>query len=172
MAIRVFVYSLLFLSVLSVLLSSDTKSIEEKQEERPLLTFHDSTLYVIGKDGIESMVNSKKALRYKNRDVLLDGKLVSKVKNEPNLVDSVNANIILKIEDNLTFMNDVNYTRGDFITLKTDQLDYDLKRKIAKNTTSFKGNYHGDSLKGTNLYLDLNKSIIKAKKSHFKINMN
>lgn len=172
MAIRVFVYSLLALSLLAIVLGSETKSKEGELQERAALTFHDSTLYVIAQDGVESIVNSKKVLRYKNRDVMYDGRLITKVKNQVNLVDTVESKIILKVGDDLTFLNDVYYSRGDSINLKTDALDYNTKLKIAKNSKPFEGIYYGSSLKGKNLYMDLNKSIIRAKNAHFKINMN
>lgn len=172
MAIRIFVFVLLIVSIISFVASFTTNKQKVEDQDRAALTFHDSTIYILTENNVESIVNSKKVMRYKNRDVMYNGELINKVKNSDNIVDSVKSDIILKIADKLTFINNVHYQRGNTIVLKTDELNYDTKTKIATNNKPFVGTYNSSELKGDSLYLDLNQSIIKAKNSTFRIEMN
>ena len=74
--------------------------------------------------------------------------------------------------DNYTLTDNVKYRRDDFITLNTNELFYDDITRIATNTKPFDAVYNKHSLKGDTVYLDINKSFIKAKNTHFEIDVN
>lgn len=172
MAIKVFFSSLLALAILSVFLDVEQNSKSTSAQERALLTFHDSTLYIINENSIESIVQSKKALRYKNKDVMYEGKLISKSKDKSYDLDILQSDVILKIEHKWNFLQNVVYTRDDFISLKTDEIEYDANKSIAQNKKPFTAIYNGNTLKGENIYFDFTKSILKASNAHFEVNTN
>ena len=58
-----------------------------------------------------------------------------------------------------------------FIKLNTNELNYDDKNKIVKNSKPFDAIYNTHSLKGTNLYLNINDNYVKANNTHFEIDV-
>lgn len=166
MAVKIFVYSLLVISFISTILSFDVKQNQNSSVEKPMITFENPTLYTINSDNIERIVNSKQVLRYKDRDVMYDGKFI--LRNSNN-ADYIQANVIVKRDENYKFLNNVSLNREGSINFKTDELFYNAQTKIATNTLPFKGNYFKNFISGENLYFDTNKNILKAKKSHFEI---
>lgn len=171
MAIRIFVFILLSVSLVSLFLKVEQSSAVKSTQERELLTFHDSTLYVLTQEHIESMVQSKKALRYKSKDVMYEAKLISKSKDKSYDLDVLQADVILKTKDNWTFLNNVSFTRDGFLSLYTQELDYNTQTRIARNKIPFNGTYNGNTIKGKNLYFDFNKSYFKASNTHFEVNI-
>jgi hypothetical protein len=68
--------------------------------------------------------------------------------------------------------NNVKYDRDIFLSLRTNELFYDIKNEIAYNSVPFKAKYNGDILNGDTFYLDNKTKLLKASESHFEINMN
>ena len=171
MAIRVFIFSLLIISILSLFIKVEQNNKNQNKQERELLSFSDSTLYILSENSIESIVQSKRALRYKNKDIMYEGKLISKGKDNTYDLDILQADVILKIKEKWTFLQNVLYTRDDFISLATNELEYNSIVGIARNNKPFTGIYNGNTIKGTHLYFDFNKSILKASNTHFEVDI-
>ena len=173
MGIKVFVYTLLIISLLSFFatVSNEVKTIETK--DIALITFNDSTLYTLNDTSVSKIVKSAKAMRYKNRDEMYDATFVLRAKSEENisLTDIISADFILKRGPRLKLVDHVKYNRGDFVSLKTDILHYNMDTKIAYNNKPFIGTYYGHYLIGSELYIDAVKTYFKSQKSHFEIDL-
>lgn len=173
MVIRIFVLSLLFLSVLSYFIPVENKKKSKNTEDIALLTFNDSTMYTLTTESMNRIIYTKKAVRYKTKDVMYDGALTLKTKDKTKkeITDVLYADLIIKRGDEFTFKDNVKYKRDDYITLNTNELVYNAKDKIARNSVPFNGTYYQNSLSGKNIYLNLNKYHLKADNTHFEINM-
>lgn len=173
MALKSFVFVLLFLATISYFIPVDSVNKVKNEDDSALLIFDNATMYTLNPQSINRIVNAKKALRYKNRDEIFDGVLVLRSKDSKNrkITDTLTSDLIIKKGDNFEFINNVVIRRDDYISLKTDQLMYDSKTKIAMNYLPFKGRYFNNTIKGEKVYLDMNKSYMKAKNTHFEIDM-
>ncbi|WP_072680787.1 hypothetical protein [Arcobacter sp. LA11] len=171
MVIRIFIFALLGLSILSYFIPVEDKTKKGANEDIALLTFKDSTMYTLTTDSMHRIVDSKEALRYKNRDVMYDGVLTlkGKDKNNKEITDVLFSDVIIKRGDDFKFLNNVKYRRDNYITLNTNELFYNDKTGIATNTLPFEGTYFNNYIKGQNIYLNLNKYHMKANKTHFEV---
>jgi len=171
MVIRVFVFILLGIALISYFIPVQTNNKNDKDEDIVLLSFNDSTMYTLTPDSMNRIIYSKKVLRYKNRDVMIEGALTLKGKDKDNkeITDILYADINIKREDIFNFFNNVRYRRDDTITLNTDELIYNSKTKIATNTLPFDGTYFNNYIKGEQIYLDMDKYYMKANDTHFEV---
>ena len=171
MAIRGFIFILLSLAIISYFVPIEISNKKDSNEDLPLLTFNDSTMYTLTPDSMNRIVYSTKVLRYKTKDVMHEGALTlkGKDKNNKEVTDILYADIIIKRGESFKFLNNVRYKRDDAITLNTDELIYNAKTKIATNTLPFNGTYFNNYIKGENIYLDMIKYYMKSNNTHFEI---
>lgn len=171
MAIKFFVLFLLVLSAIGYFIPVEDSVDLDKEKDIPMLTFNDSTMYTLTTESMNRVIFAQKALRYSDRDVMYNGSLMMKNKDNPEeeITDLLFSDIIIKRENKFKFLNNVKFTRNDYITVNTDELLYDSETKIATNTLPFDGLYYNNYLKGKNVYLDLNSKLMKAKNTHFEI---
>jgi len=170
MAIKYFSYTILIISFISAIIGITPKEKDKSNEEQPQIVFENSTLYTFTKDNLERIVNSTRAMNYKTKDIMYDGKII--LRRVDNGTDYVEADVIIKRLEKYKFLNDVKYNRENSILLNTDELYYDGITKIATNTIEFDGIYNNSTIKGKALYFDTNKSIFKSKDTHFEVLMN
>lgn len=174
MGVRVFVLTLFVVSVFSLFSEITKKQTTKNIVESPLVTFTDATMYTLNSEEVLRIVDAKSALRYKNRDEMYEGTIVTRVKDKNNasLKDVISANKMVQQENIYSFLKNVKYDRENIFSLRTDELYYDMNKEIAYNFMPFHSVYNGDILNGTHLYLDNKNNELKAKKSHFEIVMN
>jgi len=170
MAINYFVYSMLVISFFSVIANITKKDDNFVKKEQAQIIFENSTLYTMNTQNIERIVISSRAMRYKTRDLMYDGKIILRDKN--NSTDYIQSDVIVKRDNNYKFLNNVKYNKENNIVLNTQELFYDASTKIAHNSVDFDGYYYKNLIKGTDLYLDSTKSIFKSNKSHFEVELN
>lgn len=170
MAIRVFVYSLFALSLIAFFASIENKQADIKLEEKPSLVFHDSIMYTLTEQNMTRIVQSKRAERYASKDVMYDGKIITESKNG-EYTDYVSADLIVKRKEQFKFVNNAKYNRENFIELTSDEILYNATTRIATNSLPFQGRYYNNILNGSHLYFDSNKSILRAKKAHFEVEL-
>ena len=171
MVIRIFTFTLLFLAILSYLVPVENKSKKSIDNDIALLTFNDSTMYTLTPDNMNRIIYAKQVLRYRNRDVMYDGALMVKSmhKQKGEITDTLLSDLIIRRGDDFKFLNNVKFTRNDYLSLNTNELLYNAKTKVARNTLAFKGTYFENYMEGKNIYLDLNKYYMKADETHFEI---
>ena len=173
MAVRIFIFILFFISIISVFTPVDNNTSETLKKDIALVTFNDSIMYTLNDIQVTRIVESTKAIRYKTRDEMYNGifYLRAKSKDNSNQADVMSADFIKKTGPTLKFVDHVVYNRDDFMTLKTDILYYNLDTKIAHNDRPFIGKYYDNSLIGTSLYMDTEKTYFKSQNAHFEIEL-
>lgn len=173
MAIKAFVFALLVLSAFSYFVPVDVVHKKSVDNDIPLLIFDEPIMYTLTTQSMNRIVYSKKAVRYKDRDQLIDGALTFRSIDSKNgeITDTLLSDLIIKRGDNFKFLNNVKFTRNDYVNVKTNELLYNSKTKIATNTLPFEGNYFNHYIKGVNIYLDMNKYYMKADNTHFEIDV-
>lgn len=171
MAIKSFIFALFSIAIISYFMPMDSAKKKDTNEDTPLLTFNDSTMYTLTPASMNRIIYSKKVSRYKTKDVMHEGALTLKKtkKDGSELTDIIYADIIIKKGDTFEFFSNVKYQRDDSITLNTEELIYNSKDEIATNSLPFNGNYFNNKVEGENIYLDLNKYYMKANNIHFEI---
>ncbi|MFV0563891.1 hypothetical protein [Malaciobacter mytili] len=173
MVIKSFIYAILLISTLIYFVPIANIQDKENKKEIPIVSFNNSTMYTLNEQTVTKIVNSKKASRFETKDIMYEGNFILKAndKKVKNATDYVSADVIIKQKEEFTFINNVKFRRDNFMTLNTQELFYNDKTKIARNTIYFSGTYYNHKLNGTNLYLDMNNEIMKSKNSHFEIDI-
>lgn len=171
MVIKIFVLALLGLSVGSYFIPVEKVNKKDVSNDIALLTFNDSTMYTLTPASMNRVVNSKRVQRFRNRDVMYEGYLTLKSKDKENqdITDILYSDVIIKRGETFNFINNVKFLRNDYLTLNTNELVYNAKTKIATNTLPFDGKYFNNTIKGENIYLDLNSYHMKSKNTHFEV---
>jgi hypothetical protein len=175
MGVKLFVFSLFIVSILSLFSEITQKVSHDAVQETPLVTFTDATMYTLNEGEVLRIVEAQNAVRYKTRDEMYDGTIITRVKDNANnsdVKDIIRADKMVKKENLYSFFDNVKYDRENLFSLRTHELYYDVQNEIAYNYQPFNSIYKGDVLNGTNLYLDNKINFLKAQKSHFEINMN
>ena len=173
MAIKLFTFILLLLSLGAYFIPVENLKKTLVNKDTPLVVFEDALMYTIDENSINRLVFATHAIKYKNRDEMYNADILLKnlddTKNFEN--EKLKADLIVKKGDNYTLINNVKYTRDDFIKLNTNELFYDDIKKIARNTKPFDAIYNNHFVKGNSVYLDINNEFVKAKNTHFEIDV-
>ena len=168
MGINKFIYFLLICSILVLFYDKDTKDVLVDNQEKPEISFYNSTAYDITTTGVNQIVRANEAYMYKTREELVEGTLISKGKTI-NTVNIASGDHFIKIEDQLYIDGNVNLQLENDVEVTTEQLEYNLKTKIAKNSLPFEAIQYNHRFEGNNLYLDLTNKYIKADKTKMRI---
>jgi hypothetical protein len=168
MGINKFIYLLLVCSILVLFYEKDEKVIHIDDEEKPEISFYNSTAYDITTKGVNQVVRSNEAYMYRTREELVSATIINKG-NSLNKTNIVSGDHFLKIENQLYVDGNVNLQLENEIAVTTEQLEYNIKTKMVKNSLPFEATQYNHSFEGDNLYLDLTKNYIKAKNIKMKI---
>lgn len=173
MAIKLFTFILLLLSLGAYFIPIKNFENTFVDKDKPLVIFEDAFMYTIDKNIINRVVFATHAVKYKDRDEMYNADILLKnIDNTKNFEsEKLKADLIIKKDDNYTLINNVKYTRDDFIKLNTNELFYDDIKKIAQNTKPFDAIYNNHFFKGNSVYLDINNEFVKAKNTHFEIDV-
>ena len=174
MVIKFFAFILLFLAVGAYFVPVENIKNNIIDKDAPVVIFETPAMYTINEEGINRIVYANNAIKYKNRDEMYNADILLKNidKTQDFKNEKLKADLIVKKGDNYTLTDNVKYTRDDFIKLNTNELFYDDIAKIATNTKPFDAIYNKHTLKGDTVYLDINKYFVKAKNTHFEIDVN
>lgn len=168
MGINKFIYFLLVCSILVIFYEKDAKIIFIDKQEKPEISFYNSTAYDISTTGVNQIVRSNEAYIYKTREELVEGTIINKGDTSKS-ANIVSGDYFLKIDDQLYIDGNVNLQLENDIDISTEQLEYNLKTKIAKNNLPFEATQYGHTFDGTNLYVDIAKKYMKANNTKMKI---
>lgn len=173
MAIKIFTFLLLVLSVGYYFVPVENIKKDELDKDMPLVIFESSFMYTINEESINRIVYATHAIKYKDRDEMYNADIFLKNTDETKDFKSekLNAKLIIKNGNDYTLIDNVKYTRDDFMKLNTNELFYNDITKIAKNTKPFDAVYNKHFLKGDTIYLDVNNDFVKANNTHFEIDV-
>ena len=168
MALNIFVFFILIVSIFFVSGDVNSKKQTDIKKDVALLTFDNATMYTLTDTNISRIVYADKVLRYKNKDMMYNGKIILSTANK-DVTDTILADVIVKKENKLTFINNASFSRSNNIRLESDEFFYDINTKIITNTIDFKGKYFNNKIKGNSIYFDSVKNNFKSKNVHFEI---
>jgi len=171
MDIKLFNYSLFILAAGAYFIPVDNVIKDDDSKDIPLVIFEKPIMHTLNEQNVSRTVNASHVIRYKTRDEMFDADvfLRNNLKEKDFKIETLKAQVIIKKGDDLTLRRDVKYKRDDFITLNTNELNYNLKTRLAQNSVAYDGNYYNNYVKGTNLYLDAFNSNMKSDNVHFEI---
>ena len=171
MGITKFLYLLLAFSIAIIFYDIDQVTNEKDEEQRPLVSFYDSVMYNINTESVNNIIPSKEAYFYKTREEMFQGTIITRSKDEDYVgkTNSVSADSMVKIGDEVYLDGNVNLETADGMTLKTEQLQYNLKTRIAQNEERFVATQGFHDFYGKNLYYDDLNRYLRAKYAHFNI---
>lgn len=173
MAMKLFILTLLILSLGSYFIPVLNITTNTLDKDIPQVIFESPLMYTLNENGINRVVIASHAIKYQNRDEMYNAEITIKNEDETKNFKSekLKANLIVKRADQYTLTDNVKYTRDNFIKLNTNELFYDHIKRIANNTKPFDAIYNNHFVKGDTLYLDVNNDFIKAKNTHFEIDV-
>ncbi|HFS67432.1 MAG TPA: hypothetical protein ENK67_04395 [Flavobacteriia bacterium] len=165
MAIKIFIASIIVISLLFINIKHENKLEEKNNVTTPNVVFYDSIVYEINEKNVKRIIQSKQALNFDTRDELYDATIIQRTKD--NLSDSLSAEYIIKKAKVYNMYQNVVISRSNGMQLSSDRLVFDDKSKIVSNDTDFTIKKDNSILVGNNLYLDTIKEQFKAQNTHF-----
>ena len=173
MGIKSFLFTLLFVALVSYFIPVKNLEKNKTDKDLPIVVFEKPTMYTIDENMVNRVVIANQAIKYENRDEMINANITLKNqgKTKEFVSENLKADLIVKKGDVYTLTNNVKYKRDNFIKVDTEHLIYDNINKIAQNNKPFKSIYNEHIFNGTNLYLDINNSNITAKNTHFEIDV-
>jgi len=169
MGINKFMIFLIIFTILFLLFDKEQLSQKEKKEKSPTVSFYDSTMYEITEENVNQIVKSKQADMYDDKEELKEATIVAKSDNHSYNTNIASSNKMIKIGDKVFLNEKVNLQLSDGTNIKTEQLNYNLKTKIANNSVAFIVLRDNDTFQGENLFLDSIAEHITADKAKFKM---
>lgn len=168
MGINKFIYLLLICSILVLFYKKDKRIIIQNTEEKPEISFYNSTAYDITTTGVIQVARSNEAYMYKNRDEFVKGTIINK-SDTHNGANILSGDHFMKIKNQLYIDGNVHLQLDNGIDIMTDQLEYNTKSKIAKNNLPFEATQYNHIFNGANLYLDIHHKYMRANDIKMKI---
>lgn len=171
MGINKFVFFLLFVSITFLMIDKQQKIVVVNQQEVPTVSFYDSVMYEITENNLNQIVHSKEAYIYDKREELVESVIIARTKKDTSNTNTniVSSDNIVKIKNDLYMDGNVNLQLNNNLTVKTEQIQYNLKTSIAKNNIAFEIIQNGNKFTGEELFLDAKSSHIIAKNTKFQI---
>ncbi|NQY21603.1 MAG: hypothetical protein HRT40_09880 [Campylobacteraceae bacterium] len=170
MVLKVFVYSILFISIFFLMGDVEDKKDKSIVSNEVMLSFKDATMYSLSEEKVNRIVNAQTVLRYKNKDVMHNARILL-ANEDKNIDDEIKADIMIKKGKNYSFLNNASFKRSDFISLYSDELFYNAKNGIITNTKKYNGIYYSNIIRAKNLYFDSINNDFKSEDVHFEINI-
>ncbi len=171
MGITKFLYLLFFCAILFLFYTKESKIVYVKKVEKPLIEFENSVMYDISSKGVNQVIQSQNANIFKNLEQLMNATITIKSQKDITKVNTISADQIVKVKNDLYLNHNVVLQNDNKITLKTDELQYNTKSLIAVNNSKFSVVRNNDTLDGIGLYFDGKTNHIKASKTQFRIEL-
>ncbi len=171
MGITKFFYLLSAFCLAIILYDIDQTGTKTEENEKPLVSFYDTVMYNIDAEHVNNIIPSQEAYFYESREEMVKGTIVSR-SNDKKLsknTNTVSADYMVKIGDEVYLDGDVNLESADGMSLQTEQLQYNLKSRIAQNKQKFVARKDFHDFYGTHLYYDDIKQYLRARDTHFNI---
>ncbi|NQY54725.1 MAG: hypothetical protein HRT42_14275, partial [Campylobacteraceae bacterium] len=138
MVLKVFVYSILFISIFFLIGDVENKKDKNITSNEVMLSFKNATMYSLSEDKVNRIIKAQTVLRYKTKDVMHNATILLS-NEEIKIDDEIKADIMIKKGKNYSFLNNASFKRSDFISLYSDELFYNAKNGIITNTKKYNG---------------------------------
>lgn len=173
MGIKSFIFVLFIFAVGAYFVP--VKNIENNVmgKDLPIVVFENPFMYTLDEKSINRIVIASQAVKYQNRDEMFNADITLKNQDTTKSFSNerLKADFIVKKADVYTAIDNVKYTRDNFIKLNTQEMIYDNTNRIAQNSKPFDGIYNNHVFIGSNLYFDIKNDYITAQNTHFEIDV-
>ena len=170
MGITKFIYLLLIISIGFLFYKQENNVKIINSQQKPLMVFENSLVYDISQKGVTKIVEFEKTFVYDNYEKSINATIVSR-DDKNGTTDILSAQKILKRGDKLSLVGNIHLLNDKDFNLETEELQYNLKTKVAQNRTNFRLEKANVVLYGDSLYYDAINNNIEASKSQFRIKL-
>ncbi len=130
------------------------------KNQADIVLFNVKTFDIL-KSGVNSILISSKIKRFKGYDKLYNINALHR--GVQNLIDSVVSDKGLLAKNILYLDDNVKYARSDGLSLNSDSIKYDLKKKILSSNREFEFIKKNSKTVGSSFIYQMQKGIINAK---------
>jgi len=109
--------------------------LSTSSENEPNIEMIDVTNYSITQEGVSHIVKATKVLRFSKYDEFYNIDAIKKSKEY--FLEKLKADRGKLVGDNLHLKGNVRYENSDYVKFKSEEVDYNLKTKIAKTDVDF-----------------------------------
>ncbi len=170
MGINKFIIALIMITILFLFVKKEQKEQKVTNTVKPTASFYDSTMYEITKENVRQIIKSKKANIFKNKkEELTDATIVLRSEKDHYKTNTISSKYMIKEENKVFFKDSVNLLVSNETNIKTQELYYDLRSKIARNDVAFSITQNNNTFYGENLFFNTVTKDIKAKKIKFRM---
>ena len=167
MALKIFtIIMVLFVAELTFLATKEPKKLQTKKSEiiTSDIEFKNLSGGSIDEFGIKNQLSAKKAIKFKTHDELYD--INASFSNEET-THNIKAKKAIYEDDKVTFENDVFYENNQSMQIKTQNLEYNTKTKVASSSEAFKLTTDDATVIGEGFVYDMKNRHLKATKPHY-----
>jgi len=159
-----------FMSILLFLLVQEPYELDFKPQNSSIahMEMHVVKDYEITLDGVNSIINAKRAMRLGDRDEFYE---VNGVVRNSGLINTLSANKATSRDNVIQLDGDVHYVRSDDFTLKSEKVIYDRKTKELSSDTFFVTTYGPHKSKGEGFIYEMEAEVLRAWKIDANIKM-
>ena len=152
-----------FMSILLFLLVQEPYALNFKAQDAKIaqMEMHVVKDYEITTDGVNSIINAKKAMRFSDRDEFYE---VDGIVRDEGLVNTLRANKAISHDGIIELHGDVYYVRSDDFTLKSEQVIYNREKKELFSDVAFEVTYGPHQSTGESFNYQVDSKILKADK--------
>ncbi len=169
MALKLFTILLaLFVAEITFLAFKEPKTISTKKDtlNHSTIKFTNIQSYSIDKNGIQNSIKASKALKFTQHDEIYDINISYKNDNREDQISAKKAiytNGIFYLTQNVFYENNLS------ISLKSEELEYDSKNRVARSNLPFKFYNKQGNMIGEGFRYDIQNQIFKSNKVKFEI---
>jgi len=164
MGISKFMVVLIIVSVAFLFLNKSTTEQIINETDSPTVSFFNSTMYEITDKSVVQIMRSNQADIYDTKEELQDATIIVKSEENSYLTNSVSSKNMVKIGDDIFLKHNVNLILEDGTNITTEQMQYNIKTKVAQNSVDFLAKKDENVFSGNSLHLDSITRYIHADK--------
>lgn len=173
MDIRYLALTFLAVSTAYYFVPVENKNINKEKVDVPQVIFENPLMYTLTTKEVSNIIKASNAVRYSSKDELYNATIYLKSKNPKEYaIEKLSADYIKKTGFNYYLKDNVDFKRDNFFNVKTSELYFDDKNKVASNSVPYNGFYYNNDFDGSHLDFRLNNNLMKSKNIHFEIDMN
>ncbi len=163
MGVKIFsIILLLFVLEIAFLTTHEPITLDIKSSPLDFsnITFEQIQAYILTKEGTQATLKAQKALAYNDRNELY--KVDANLYNSSH-IDTIKADKAIQKDEIVHLYSDISYESNNTMLLKSDELLYNTKTKIAKSLAPFSLNHKNMNAKGSSFVFDTLQNILHAK---------
>ena len=172
MGLKIFsIILILFIAEITFLSTKEPKILKVSKKDINYSTIKFTTLQgcTIQKEGISQRIRASKALKFKTYDELYD-------LNTSFLEQGIRHTLIAKkarYQDDILYLTgDVLYENNQSLHIKSKELEYNVKTKIAKSPVAFTLSSNQGIMIGDSFVYDMKNGALKGEKMHYSFEVN